>query len=214
MQQFLMIAGIHFLTLLSPGPDFFLIVRTSVAHGWRVASAACLGIALANGLFIVAAFAGLSVFQADSMLFLLFQCLGCLYLLYIGQLFLRYAGKTTLTVTPSKETSFQVGNVAWQRACLMGFMSGMLNPKNALFYVSLASVLAGEGLTAGWRVVYGVWMFSIVLIWDVLVAVAIGNHLVRRRFTAALPWLERCSGVALIALAVAVSYHVLTGLFT
>lgn len=212
MQQFLMIAGIHFLTLLSPGPDFFLIVRTSVAYGWRVASAACLGIALANGLFIVAAFAGLSVFQAGSALFLLFQCLGCLYLLYIGQLFVRFAGKTAVTVTTPAAVAFKQENAAWQRACLMGFMSGMFNPKNALFYVSLASVLAGEGLTAGWRVIYGVWMFSIVLVWDVLVAVAIGNHLVRQRFAAALPWLERCSGVALIVLALAVLLSVLMGL--
>ncbi len=53
-----MIAAAHFLALLSPGPDFFLIARTSLSSGWRVASGACLGIAAANAVFIIAAFAG------------------------------------------------------------------------------------------------------------------------------------------------------------
>jgi threonine/homoserine/homoserine lactone efflux protein len=50
MQQFLMIAAAHFLALLSPGPDFFLIARTSLSAGWRVAGGVCLGIAVANGV--------------------------------------------------------------------------------------------------------------------------------------------------------------------
>ena len=49
-QQFLIIAGAHFLALLSPGPDFFLIVRSAVVNGARVASGVCVGIALANGV--------------------------------------------------------------------------------------------------------------------------------------------------------------------
>ncbi|MET2951865.1 LysE family transporter, partial [Vibrio owensii] len=61
MEQFLIVALAHFLALLSPGPDFFLVARTSISAGWRVASGTCLGIALANGLFISLAFAGLAV---------------------------------------------------------------------------------------------------------------------------------------------------------
>lgn len=53
MPSFLLIASAHFLALLSPGPDFFLVARSALAAGWRTASGACLGIALANGLFIV-----------------------------------------------------------------------------------------------------------------------------------------------------------------
>ena len=69
MQQFLIIALAHFLALLSPGPDFFLVARSSINSGWRLASGACLGIALANGAFIVMAFTGLSVLREGSLLF-------------------------------------------------------------------------------------------------------------------------------------------------
>ncbi|CUZ94230.1 LysE family translocator [Pseudomonas aeruginosa] len=205
MQPFLMIAAAHFLALLSPGPDFFLIARTSLSAGWRVASGACLGIAVANGVFIVAAFAGMAALRPDSLPFVVLQLAGCAYLLYLGVLFIRHAGRSDLDVSNGgRSTAPAHPFIAWRRATGMGFLSGILNPKNALFYASLAAMLTGAHASAGWKTIYGVWMFSIVLLWDVLVAVLIGNQAVLRRFARALPWLERISGAMLILLAVAV----------
>ena len=95
MEQLLIIALAHFLALLSPGPDFFLVARSSINSGWRIASGACLGIALANGAFIAIAFTGLSVLQEGSLLFTSLQLAGASYLLYIGVLFLRHAVAAT-----------------------------------------------------------------------------------------------------------------------
>ncbi|TBV07844.1 LysE family translocator [Phytopseudomonas dryadis] len=208
MQQFLLIAAAHFLALLSPGPDFFLVARTSLAAGWTVASGACLGIALANGVFIVTAFAGFSALRPDSPLFIGLQLAGCLYLLYLGWLFIRHAGGSALQ-TPSAQRQPQAAS--WLRAGAMGFASGLLNPKNALFYASLAAMLSGPQASAGWKLVYGAWMFAVVLLWDLLVALAIGNQSVRQRFSRALPWLERVSGAMLILLALAVIAALLPG---
>ena len=47
-------------------------------------------------VFIVAAFGGLSVLQAGSLAFLVVQLAGCAYLLYLGWLFLRHAGSSSL----------------------------------------------------------------------------------------------------------------------
>jgi len=203
MEQFLIVAAAHLLALLSPGPDFFLVARASATAGWRIASGACLGIALANGVFIATAFAGVSVLREGSGLFIALQLAGCTYLLYIGGLFLRHAGRSSLTGT--------AGSIAhgWLKNLGMGFTSGVLNPKNALFYASLASMVAAT--SAGWKLAYGMWMFTIVLLWDLLVAVAIGNRQVLRRFAQALPWLERASGALLIVLASAVLMHLAWG---
>lgn len=213
MQQFLIVAAAHFLALLSPGPDFFLVARTAIASGWRTASGACLGIAVANGVFIVMAFAGTTALRPDSPLFMVLQGAGCAYLMYLGVLFLRHAGATTLpiksdaraTAAPSPHTeSIHPATDAWWHALGMGFLSGILNPKNALFYASLATLLTGPDASPGWKVFYGLWMFGVVLLWDLLVALLIGNQRVLRRFARALPWLERVTGVMLILLAVAV----------
>jgi len=211
MQQFLIIAAAHFLALLSPGPDFFLIARTSLSAGWRIATGACLGIALANGVFIVAAFTGTAALQPDSLSFAVLQMAGCFYLLYLGVLFIRHAGRNALhmsttsahVITPAHSVT------AWYRAIGMGFLSGVLNPKNALFYASLAAMLSGPHASGFWKTVYGVWMFSIVLLWDVMIGILIGNKSVLRRFARALPWLERTSGVVLILLALGVFFVLL-----
>ncbi|UCJ19130.1 LysE family translocator [Pseudomonas sp. MM211] len=197
MQQFLIIAAAHFLALLSPGPDFFLVARTSLSAGWRVASGACLGIAVANGVFIVAAFTGVSVLQPGSVPFIVLQLVGCLYLLYLGVLFIRHAGSSVLQAADGAAPA----QLTWLQAAGMGFLSGILNPKNALFYVSLASMLGSSQGSVGWKLFYGVWMFAVVLSWGLLVALAIGNGRLLSRFQRALPALERLSGLFLIALA-------------
>ena len=138
MQQFLIVAAAHFLALLSPGPDFFLIARTSLSAGWRIASGACLGIAVANGVFIVAAFTGTAALRPDSVLFVALQLAGCAYLLYLGVLFVRYVGSTNALDRMPKGGEAHAHpsvhqRIAWLRAAGAGFLSGILNPKNPLF---------------------------------------------------------------------------------
>ena len=175
-----------------------------MAVGWRMATGACLGIALANGVFIVAAFGGVSVFRPDSVVFIAIQLAGCLYLLYVGGLFIRHAGSSSLAQVTCSTGRQSSSARLWWRGAGMGFLSGILNPKNALFYVSLASLVSSVSINGAWTIAYGVWMFGVVLLWDILVAVAIGNRLVLHRFARALPWLERVSGGVLILLALMV----------
>ena len=195
MQDFLFIAAAHFLPLLSPGPDFFLIARTSLAHGWRGAAGTCVGITMANAVFIGAAFGGLSVLRAGSTAFMVVRLAGCAYLLYLGWLFLRHAGRSSLEAVPA------TGKARWRGGIVMGFASAILNPKNALFYVSLAAVLASRQTSPAAMAAYGAWMVFAVLAWDMTVALAIGSSALRQRFARALPSLERLSGVVLIVLA-------------
>jgi len=204
IQSFVMLALAHFLALLSPGPDFFLVARTSMSAGWRVATGVCLGIALANGVFIVAAFAGVSVLQPGNALFVLLQLGGCLYLLYMGVMFIRHAGHSPLRQMADRTGQPAAAARLWWRGAGMGFVSGILNPKNALFYASLATVVSASHSSPALKIGYGLWMFSVVLLWDILIAVAIGNKRVLSQFCKALPWLERVSGGVLMVLAVGV----------
>ena len=157
-------------------------------------------------MFIVVAFAGIEAMHPDSIWFLILQIAGCMYLLYLGVLFICCAGDGTLHLPATKRhTSTTTSYGAWWRALGMGFLSGILNPKNALFYASLVTMLTEPyAISVGWKVFYGGWMFSVVALWDVLVAVMIGHHTVLQRFARLQPWLERVSGVMLILLALAV----------
>jgi threonine/homoserine/homoserine lactone efflux protein len=205
MEQFLVVATVHLLALLSPGPDFFLVARTAVAQGWRIATGACVGIALGNGVFIAAAFAGVAALRPGSGGFIAVQVAGSCFLVYMGVMFLRHAGSSNAASLGSEAPSATVSTRrSWWNAAAMGLLSALLNPKNALFYAALAAMLEGPATPTANKLFYAGWMFTVVLGWDLLVAALIGHPAVLRRFARALPWLERGTGVVLLGLGVSI----------
>lgn len=209
LQQFAMVAGAHLLALFSPGPDFFLVVRGALRHGPRKASGICLGIALGNGMFIAMALAGLAATQDSRTLFLALQWAGCAYLAWMGWRMLRASGELVLPEARPAGTASAVPYVGQVAA---GFLSAALNPKNALFYASLFSLLAGAGTPLAVQAAYGVWMFVAVLAWDLLVAFGVGHPAILGRFAGSVRLVERLTGVVLWTIAVAVAANAVSGM--
>ncbi|WP_129658436.1 LysE family translocator [Rothia halotolerans] len=189
MEQFAAVVVAHFLALLIPGVDFFLIARTAMASGWRNATGACLGITAANGIFIAAAFSGLSLISQPTLLGAI-QCAGGGFLILIGVAFLR----ARAGIDPGQDLGIQ--RVTWLRNVGLGLASGLLNPKNALFYVSLAAAVSAAAPPT--MVLYGAWMFAVVLVWDVFVAVVLDSRRALARMGRILPWLTRVAGGFLV----------------
>ncbi|MDN6758271.1 MAG: LysE family translocator [Yaniella sp.] len=185
MEQFIAVAIAHFLALLIPGVDFFLIVRTTMTSGWRNAAGASLGIATANGVFIIAAFSGLAFISNPSVLAVI-QLAGGAFLVFIGLAFIR----SNTRFEPEQDLS--VARTTWLTNFGLGIASGLLNPKNALFYLSLAAALAGAPPVT--LIAYGVWMFMIVLVWDIFVAIAFGSRRALTRLGPVVPWLTKIAG--------------------
>lgn len=197
-----MVAGAHFLALLSPGPDFFLIVRTALLHGWQRASGISAGVAMANGLFIALAWAGLSAIAPGSAAFVLLQLGGGLYLGWLGWRLLHSSG-TAIAMGADSSTA---PRPSWWQGLRMGFISALLNPKNALFYASLFSLLTETDRAV--QALYGVWMVCAVLGWDLLIAVSAGHRVVVERFARHLGWIERTTGVLLLLIAAGVAVQI------
>ncbi|WP_066301116.1 LysE family translocator [Arthrobacter luteolus] len=203
MEQFFAVAAAHFLALLIPGVDFFLIARSAVSSGWRTASGACLGIALANGVFIAAAFSGLSLVSHPTLLGII-QTAGGLFLTYIGIAFLRSSARISVMNEPAAP-----GNT-WGKNLGLGLASGLLNPKNALFYVALATGLSGAG--TGELMLYGAWMFAVVLVWDLFMAVALGSDRALAKLSRFLPWITKAAGGFLVLLGTGMIITLIVGL--
>lgn len=201
-QQFLMIAGLHFLALLSPGPDFFLIVRSAVVNGTRVASGVCVGIALANGLYIALAISGVAALQEVTGLVSALTWGGCAYLAWLGWRFLGVRGAARFPTDDGPA----VLRSSWGKECRVGFLSGMLNPKNSLFYASLFSLGFGPATPMPVQLAYGAWMFAVVLLWDLGIARAAGHPPVVKRFMAHVRKVERVTGVILLSLAAGIAW--------
>ena len=89
----------HFVALLSPGPDFFLLIGYAVRYRIRGSIGLCLGIAAGNALYIVLAIVGWGLLRQAPLLFLLIELLGAGYLLWIGSLLIAAA----IFITRSEE---------------------------------------------------------------------------------------------------------------
>ena len=205
-QQFFLVAGAHFLALLSPGPDFFLILRSALRHGAGRASGVCLGIALANGVYIVIALTGVSLLSAGGAVFELLRWGGAAYLLWLAWGALR--AKSGAASTMLADVLPAAGKIAahrwsaWVRELSAGFLSGILNPKNAFFYASLFAFVGTDSVGFAVLLGYGLWMFFAVIAWDLFVAHLAGHRSVVRRLAEYDVHLSRASGAVFLALAV------------
>lgn len=194
--SFIAIAAAHFLALLSPGPDFILIARSALVRGWRTAAAVCVGVALGNGVFIALAVSGFALLDAAGPLFRAVQWAGAVWLFYLGVRFWRAASRA-----PAGDAGTGGAALHGRAGFLAGLASALLNPKNGLFYMGLFSLLAARATPTGVQALYGLWMFLVVLFWDLLVArlmVARGRAPGLARHG---PWVERAAGLLLIGLA-------------
>jgi threonine/homoserine/homoserine lactone efflux protein len=204
MQEFVMLAAAHWLALVSPGPDFLLLLRSALRHGRRNGIGASLGIACANGVYIVLALAGFSLLQRSPGALMVMKLLAAAYLAYIGWAFMQ-ASRSAPSL--KKEEAGGISRDGFLRGFVAGFLSGGLNPKNGLFYLGLFTLMVSTGTGMQLKLLYGLWMFAAVFLWDAGLVLAVSNVRVANwiaRYFARAEWL---AGVVLllggIALAIA-----------
>lgn len=193
----------HFVALLSPGPDFFLLVGYAVRYRMRGSTGLCVGIAVGNGLYILLAIIGWGLLRQLPLLFTIIELLGAIYLLWIGSLLIR-SRPQTLTGTDARSTCPGFG-----KQLLLGLGSSLLNPKNALFYLALMTALLGPSVTLLQQTMSGIWMTSVVLCWDLLIVMFIGLPQIQRRLTRGILWVERIAGGVLIIFGCAIALRFL-----
>ncbi|MFJ3059097.1 LysE family translocator [Herbaspirillum sp. NPDC087042] len=200
--EFLLLAGAHLLALASPGPDFLLLLRGGLRHGRAYGLGASLGIAVANGIYIVLALAGFSLLQQSPLLLMGMQWLASLYLAWLGWMFMRAslapAALPGVQAHPGPRAGAGAGMVA-------GFLSAVLNPKNGVFYFGLFTLMVDAHTGSGRKLFYGIWMFGAVLAWDAALVCSISQRRVVAALGRALPLIERTAGLLLMIAAAALA---------
>lgn len=196
----------HFVALLSPGPDFFLLLGYAARYRVHGSIGLCVGIAVGNGLYILLAIVGSGILRQLPLLFTTIELLGAFYLLWIGSLLVR-SRPQTVVLAGARSASPRIG-----KQVLLGLGSSLLNPKNALFYLALMTTLLGPSVTLLQQVVSGAWMASVVLLWDLLVVALVGLPLVRQRLAKGIVWVERFAGGVLSIFGSMIVLRVLHGL--
>ncbi|CAM2783912.1 LysE family translocator [Vibrio mytili] len=194
---FPVLALAHFVALLSPGQDFFLIVAHSIRHRLYGSRYICLGVALGNAIYIAIAILGWTSIRDNQVVFSVVEIFGAIYLLWIGTKLLKSKRNNSLLDAEQKKVPSAMNQL------ILGLNSALLNPKNALFYMSIMAVILGNEVTLTQQISCGVWMFLVVLLWNLLIATTIGQPRVQTYLKQGIHIIERSAGVVLICFGVA-----------
>ncbi len=195
----------HFVALISPGADFFLIVGQAIRNGFKGSVWICFRIAFANAFYIILAIFGWYIIKSYPLLFTITECIRAAYLLLIGYQLAKSKNQAILFSADQNKSS----RLSLPRQFITGFLSGVLNPKNLIFYMSLMTSILGNQVTLIQQTISGIWLFFAVLLWDLLVAYMIGHPKVTNRLDSKIYLIERSSGGILILIALGVLYHLL-----
>lgn len=174
-----------------PGPDSLYIIGRSVSQGFKAGSAAALGIGAGTLVHILAAALGLSVVLATSgELFTAIKLVGCAYLLYIGLTMIR-------SQSDGADVPRKVEPVPRLKIFYQGFLTNVLNPKVALFFLAFVPqfIAADSANKALAFILLGVIFNFNGMLWCHFLAWSSAS--VSRKFSAserARTWLNRVAG--------------------
>lgn len=135
LHSYLLFVGASIVLVIVPGPDMLYLLGRSIAQGRKAGYMAALGFSVGGCCHLLAAILGLSAILATSALaFSMVKWLGAAYLVYLVYLGFRTLWGVNAAVTlPSQDTDQRkMRTVFWQ-----AFLSDVLNPKVAVFFIAL-----------------------------------------------------------------------------
>ena len=130
--SYLLFIGASIILCIVPGPDMIYLLSRTIAQGKKAGFAAALGINLGGYFHLTAAILGISAIIATSAIaFTILKYCGAAYLIYIG--FKAILSNSSSAIDSSdNEAQLSIKSIFWQ-----GFISDVLNPKVAIFFISL-----------------------------------------------------------------------------
>jgi RhtB (resistance to homoserine/threonine) family protein len=135
---------------LTPGPDVFYMVTHSLKSGWRAGAVAAAGITAGCFVHVAAATLGLSaLIAASATAFTVLKWVGAAYLVYVGWQMLSAKVNPPAMDSVAAPAMFQKagGQKHYVKIFKQGFLTNVLNPKVALFFLAFLPQFISPGST-------------------------------------------------------------------
>jgi len=187
------------LAIVSPGPNFILVVNTSLADSRRAGLYTALGVAVGSGIFALAGLLGLILLINSLPHFaVVVRLLGGGYLAWLG------AGMLRRALRRPPGNAVVAGGAGTRAAPLKSFRTGLFtnltNPKAWAFYFSLFTLVAAPATPLWAKVFLNLSMFLISYSWYASVALLISDRRVQPHFLRLQPLIQGVLGGLLVLL--------------
>jgi threonine/homoserine/homoserine lactone efflux protein len=199
MEHILVIMGVVWLAVISPGADFAMISRLSAVQGRRSGIMAAAGIATGCWLHVVYAIFGLALVERlFPQALVVMRIAGAAYLVYLGI-------SMVLARPAANADGAPVARGSDGRAFVTGLLTNGLNPKTSMFVVSLYAQAIGPATPIGAQIGYGAFISLSHLLWFGAVAVFLSRPKIRAGVLANQRVANYAIGAILILLGVALA---------
>ncbi len=186
---------------ITPGLDTAVVIRNTSRSGIKDGCVTSLGIC--SGLFIHASFSAIgisAILLQSAQAFQVMKWVGAAYLIYLGLSSIRTSFKSQqqLNVAQAQHDTF-----LWQRSLREGFLSNVLNPKTAVFYLAFLPQFINPIYSPLLQSLFmAVLHFIIAMIWQCSLAAAINfaNRLFQNGTL--IKRMETVTGIVLVALGI------------
>lgn len=195
LSAMLSLATIHVLAVISPGPDFAIILKNALQYSRKTAILTALGIALGVWVHIFYCMLGLSLIISRSIiLFNVIKLLGAAYLIYMGYKQIRSAAVKDL----DDVTGIKASDLKSWAAIREGFLCNVLNPKASLYFLSLFTLVIKPETPFWQRMVFSQEIFLITFFIFSVIAFLVSHHTLKRRISRVQTILNRVMGLVLL----------------
>lgn len=165
MSILLILFPITLLAVISPGPDFIIVMKNAL---WSRAHGAMSALGISNAIFIHVTYciAGVGLVISKSIvLFSIIKTIGAIYLLYLAYQLIRSKKRENEVQLEAK-----TGQISLFQSYKEGFLANVLNPKATLFFLAVYSQVITPGTPILVQVGYGAFMSLIALSWFVFLS--------------------------------------------
>ena len=187
MTEFLLIASIHLVAVISPGPDFAVVLRQSLSSSRRASIFTALGIATSEFFHCLYSIFGMElIMRYQENIFIILKPIAILYLMYLG-ISSFFTNRPLERATQTSTKNFT-----------LGFMTNLLNFQASTFTITLFFAIVSIDTSLNVLIFYAVFIAISTFMWFAFLSLLLTSKGFLYKFNNFIPWIYKFTGIVFI----------------
>jgi len=196
---FLTIGILQTLAVICPGPDFAIVVKNTLNFSRRAGIITTLGITSGILFHLTYCLLGFAILlHKFPFLFTIVKFLGCGYLIYVGICELLSSPPPAPSSGDNQNITASSQQFSYQQVFRQGLLCNMLNPKAALFFIGLFTLVVNPTTPHYVQISYGIEILIITFLWFFTLSFLLSHHQIAPRIRRFQGVISKAMGLLLI----------------